>query len=49
MGGSIGEVLEDPFGDDKNDIKIDAIITDCRQEVMVMLEGWKAGGEEYTV
>jgi len=39
--------LEDPFGYDKNDIRIDAIIEDCREEVMVLLECWKKGGEEY--
>lgn len=43
----IGEELEDPFGYDKNDIRIDAIIEDCREEVMVLLESWKKGGEEY--
>ncbi|CAZ83819.1 unnamed protein product [Tuber melanosporum] len=43
----IGEELEDPFGNDRNDIKIDAIIEDCRQEVMVLLESWKRGREEY--
>ncbi|KAI5811070.1 Bestrophin/UPF0187 [Peziza echinospora] len=45
----IGEELEDPFGMDKNDIKIDAIITDCKQEVMVMLASWKKNGESYSV
>lgn len=43
----IGEELEDPFGYDKNDIKIDAIIEDARQEVLVLLEGWKKGSDEY--
>ncbi|KAF2787039.1 hypothetical protein K505DRAFT_317372 [Melanomma pulvis-pyrius CBS 109.77] len=39
----IGMQLEDPFGYDKNDIKMDGIIEDTRQEVMVLLEEWKAG------
>ncbi|KAH8702723.1 Bestrophin, RFP-TM, chloride channel-domain-containing protein [Phaeosphaeriaceae sp. PMI808] len=38
----IGVQLEDPFGYDKNDIKMDGIIEDTRQEVMVLLEEWKA-------
>ncbi|KAF2653830.1 UPF0187-domain-containing protein [Lophiostoma macrostomum CBS 122681] len=37
----IGQQLEDPFGYDKNDIKMDGIIEDTRQEVMVLLEEWK--------
>jgi putative membrane protein len=37
----IGIQLEDPFGYDKNDIKMDGIIEDTRQEVMVLLEEWK--------
>ncbi|KAJ4362397.1 hypothetical protein N0V83_010490 [Neocucurbitaria cava] len=41
----IGVQLEDPFGYDKNDIKMDGIIEDTRQEVMVLLEEWKAGFE----
>lgn len=31
----IGEELEDPFGVDKNDIRIDAVIEDAKQEVSV--------------
>jgi putative membrane protein len=43
----IGQQLEDPFGYDKNDIKMDGIIEDTRQEVMVLLEEWKSVvGEE---
>lgn len=38
----IGQQLEDPFGYDKNDIKMDGIIEDTRQEVMVLLEEWKS-------
>lgn len=43
----IGEELEDPFGHDKNDIKIDAIIEDARQEVSVSIECWRKGTEVY--
>ena len=45
----IGEELEDPFGIDKNDIKMDAIISDCKEEVMVLFDSWKRNGEEYRV
>lgn len=38
----IGQQLEDPFGYDRNDIKMDGIIEDTRQEVMVLLDEWKA-------
>ncbi|KAF2489920.1 UPF0187-domain-containing protein [Lophium mytilinum] len=38
----IGVQLEDPFGYDKNDIKMDGIIEDTRREVMVLLDAWKA-------
>ncbi|KAJ9658564.1 hypothetical protein H2201_007772 [Coniosporium apollinis] len=37
----IGSQLEDPFGYDKNDIKMDHIVEDARVEVMVLLEEWK--------
>ncbi|KAI9769010.1 MAG: hypothetical protein M1839_003840 [Geoglossum umbratile] len=43
----IGSQLEDPFGYDKNDIKMDAIVQDTRQEIMVMLDEWKKGGEMF--
>ncbi|KAK0507829.1 hypothetical protein JMJ35_009718 [Cladonia borealis] len=33
--------LEDPFGFDKNDIRMDAIVEDVRTEIMVLLEEWK--------
>jgi putative membrane protein len=43
----IGGELEDPFGENKNDIKIDAIIEDAKQEIMVLLDCWKkSSGEE---
>ncbi|KAH7552170.1 Bestrophin, RFP-TM, chloride channel-domain-containing protein [Bipolaris maydis] len=41
----IGVQLEDPFGYDKNDIKMDGIIEDTRQEIMVLLDEWKASHE----
>lgn len=41
----IGVQLEDPFGYDKNDIKMDGIIEDTRQEIMVLLDEWKATGD----
>ena len=38
--------LEDPFGFDKNDIRMDAIVEDVRTEIMVLLEEWKRVGLE---
>lgn len=38
---SIGSQLEDPFGYDKNDIKMDAIVEDVRVECDVLLEEWR--------
>ena len=47
----IGMQLEDPFGYDRNDIKMDAIVEDIRSEIMVLLEEWKrvsqSGGEMF--
>lgn len=43
----IGEELEDPFGDDKNDIKMDEIIEDVRSEIMVLLDAFGKGTEVY--
>ena len=37
--------LEDPFGYDRNDIRMDAIVEDIREEIMVLLEEWKRVGE----
>ena len=37
----IGSQLEDPFGYDKNDIKMDAIAEDGRSEIGVMLDEWR--------
>ncbi|KAF3930585.1 hypothetical protein ABW19_dt0204483 [Dactylella cylindrospora] len=42
----IGAEIENPFGLDRNDIKMDSIIRDARQEIMVLLECWKSGKEE---
>lgn len=43
----IGQQLEDPFGYDKNDIKMDGIIEDTRREVLTMLSEWqKAQGDD---
>ena len=36
--------LEDPFGYDRNDIRMDAIVEDIREEIMVLLEEWKRVG-----
>jgi len=43
----IGEELEDPFGENKNDIRMDEIIEDVRAEVMVMLRGFRNGESIY--
>ena len=43
----IGSQLSDPFGYDRNDIPMDAIIEDTRREVLVMLEDWKCDGEMF--
>ena len=41
----IGNQLEDPFGYDRNDIKMDAIVEDIRSEITVLLEEWKRVGQ----
>ena len=45
----IGSQLEDPFGFDRNDIKMDVLVEDIRTETTVLLEEWKrvggAGGD----
>lgn len=46
----IGVQLEDPFGYDRNDIKMDGIVEDAREEVVVLLEEWREkweGGRGY--
>lgn len=37
----IGSQLEDPFGYDRNDIKMDAIVGDCKTEIDVVLSEWR--------
>ena len=37
----IGSQLEDPFGYDRNDIKMDAIVGDSRTEIDVVLSEWR--------
>ncbi|KAL8683879.1 MAG: hypothetical protein Q9186_000222 [Xanthomendoza sp. 1 TL-2023] len=41
----IGSQLEDPFGYDRNDIKMDFIVEDIRCEISVLLEEWKRAAE----
>lgn len=41
----IGSQLEDPFGYDRNDIKMDFIVEDIRAEITVLLEEWKRAGQ----
>ena len=46
----IGSQLEDPFGYDRNDIKMDAIVEDIRSETMVLVEEWRrVGGKDDTI
>ena len=40
----IGSQLEDPFGTDKIDINMDAMVEDMRDEILVMLEEWQRVG-----
>ena len=37
----IGSQLEDPFGYDRNDIKMDAIVGDAKTEIDVVLAEWR--------
>lgn len=37
----IGSQLEDPFGYDRNDIKMDAIVDDEKVEIEVILSEWR--------
>ncbi|KAK3166992.1 hypothetical protein OEA41_010117 [Lepraria neglecta] len=41
----IGSQLEDPFGFERNDIRMDAIVEDIRSEIMVLLDEWRKVGE----
>ena len=38
----IGSQLEDPFGYDRNDIKMDALVGDTKMEIDVVLAEWRA-------
>lgn len=44
---AIGAQLEDPFGYDRADIKVDAIAEDLRIETTVLLENWRRGGDMF--
>lgn len=44
---AIGAQLEDPFGYDRNDIKLDNIVEDLRTETTVLLENWKREGDMF--
>lgn len=37
----IGSQLEDPFGYDRNDIKMDALVGDSKMEIDVVLDEWR--------
>ncbi|KKK16466.1 hypothetical protein AOCH_007834 [Aspergillus ochraceoroseus] len=37
----IGSQLEDPFGYDRNDIKMDALVFDAKTEIDVVLAEWR--------
>jgi len=37
----IGSQLEDPFGYDRNDIKMDALVGDCKMEIEAVLTEWR--------
>jgi putative membrane protein len=37
----IGSQLEDPFGYDRNDIKMDALVGDSKMEIDVVLNEWR--------
>ena len=41
----IASRLEDPFGKDKIDINMDAVVEDVRAEILVLLDEWKRLGE----
>lgn len=43
----IGRQISEPFGYDKNDIKIDSIMLDAQEEIETLVEEWKAGGGSF--
>ena len=40
---AIAEQLEEPFGYDRNDIKMDGVLEDLRTEVDVLMQQWRVG------
>jgi putative membrane protein len=40
----IASELEDPFGYDRIDIDMDAVVQDIRSEILVLLDEWKRVG-----
>jgi putative membrane protein len=40
---ALARQLEDPFGYDKNDIKLDPILQDAQTEIEILLDEWKLG------
>ncbi|KAK4505302.1 hypothetical protein PRZ48_003265 [Zasmidium cellare] len=44
---AIGAQLEDPFGYDRADIKVDAIAEDLRVETTVLMDNWRKGGDMF--
>ncbi|KAI7285546.1 UPF0187-domain-containing protein [Hortaea werneckii] len=44
---AIGAQLEDPFGYDRNDIKVDAIVEDLKVELTVLLSEWRRGSDMF--
>lgn len=44
---AIGAQLEDPFGYDRNDIKVDAIVEDLKVEMTVLLSEWRRGSDMF--
>lgn len=39
--------MEDPFGYDRADIKVDAIVEDLRVETTVLLDNWRRNGDMF--
>ncbi|KAI7196311.1 UPF0187-domain-containing protein [Hortaea werneckii] len=44
---AIGAQLEDPFGYDRNDIKVEAIVEDLKVEMTVLLSEWRRGSDMF--
>lgn len=45
----IGLQLEDPFGKDRNDIRMDSIVEDARLEIMTLLGEWNSNREMFAL